>query len=90
MLPRLNSNLMFPIPKIEGAVKDEEFKSIVLSNFVFKVVTKILTNRLGNNTSRIISQNSMVLSRIAIFMRLLLSLQKGSTLENAALVEIWL
>lgn len=48
---------MILIPKLESAVRVEEFHLIVMSNFIFKIVTKILANRFSNITSRIITPN---------------------------------
>lgn len=38
----LNSSLVVLIPKMKGASVVDQFRPIVLSNFLFKVVTKIL------------------------------------------------
>lgn len=57
MPPGLNSNLMVLIPKVEGGHRAVDFRPIVMSNFIFKVITKILANKLGKITSRIISPN---------------------------------
>ena len=53
----VNCNLMILIPKVPGANSMDRFRPIILSNFLFKVVTKILTDRLGTIASRIISKN---------------------------------
>ena len=51
----LNFSFMILIPKVHGANLVDKFKPIVLSNFLFKVITKILADRLSQIASRIIS-----------------------------------
>lgn len=53
----LNPNLMILLPKKEGAIHDDEFRLIIMSNFVFKIITNVLATRLGDISSRIVSQN---------------------------------
>ena len=62
ILPGTNSNIVFLIPKIQGAVSIKVFKPIVVANFRFKVISKILTERLAGVCSRIIShyQNDFI------------------------------
>lgn len=55
IMPNLNSNLIILIPKIVGANKLDNFRPIALANFQFKIITKILADRLGVIASRIIS-----------------------------------
>jgi len=56
MLPtNFNSNLIVLIPKIPGAGSMSDYRPIALANFQFKIVTKILADRLACITSRIIS-----------------------------------
>lgn len=43
----LNSNVVTLIPKVVGATKIEDFCPIVLGNFLFKILTKIISNRIG-------------------------------------------
>lgn len=45
------------ISKTLGAMKVEQFHHIVLGNFVFKIITKIIANRLGFIAAWIISPN---------------------------------
>lgn len=52
-----SSNFMGLIPKVEQANKVELFKPIMLSNFIFKVVMKIMATRLGNIASQILAPN---------------------------------
>lgn len=51
----LNSNVVSLIPNFRGASKIEDFRPIVLGNFLFKVFTKILSIRLGPLLFRILS-----------------------------------
>lgn len=48
----LNSSILKLIPKFVGASKVEDYRPIVLGNFLFKIFTKILANRLGLLLSR--------------------------------------
>lgn len=53
--PNINSNMIVLIPKVSGAQTIGEFRPIALANFQFKIVTKILADRLAIITMRIIS-----------------------------------
>jgi len=55
IMPNLNSNLIVLVPKVAGADKLDNYRPIALANFQFKVITKILPDRLGPITFRIIS-----------------------------------
>jgi hypothetical protein len=55
VIPNLNSNILVLIPKVPGAASMAEFRPIALANFQFKIVTKILANRLAIICMRIIS-----------------------------------
>ncbi|XP_019435508.1 PREDICTED: uncharacterized protein LOC109342010 [Lupinus angustifolius] len=55
LLPNLNSNNVILIPKTPGADRIDEFRSIALANFQFKIITKVIADRLATITSRIIS-----------------------------------
>jgi len=55
IMPNLNSNLLILIPKVHGADKLNNFRPIALANFQFKLITKILADRLGVIASKIIS-----------------------------------
>lgn len=57
--PGMNSSFMVLIPKVEKAIAIEQFRLIVLSNFSFKIVTKILADRLSFIATRIISGNQL-------------------------------
>lgn len=53
----LNSSFLVMIPKIAGACKVHQFRPIILSNFLFKIITKILATRLGETMKDIITAN---------------------------------
>ncbi|KAL6126211.1 hypothetical protein ACLB2K_074262 [Fragaria x ananassa] len=57
ILPHFNSNLMILIPKVPGADSVTQLRPIAMANFVFKLVTKIIADRLGSIAARIISLN---------------------------------
>lgn len=50
-----NSNILILIPKVPGADKLDNYRPIALANFQFKIITKILSDRLGIIASKIIS-----------------------------------
>lgn len=43
----LNSSFVTLIPKVQDAVRIEDYRPIVLGNFLYKIITKILADRLG-------------------------------------------
>ena len=45
------------VPKIQGLDSTKDFRPIVVANFKFKIISKILTDRLAMVASRIISPN---------------------------------
>ena len=56
LLPNnINSNLIVLISKVRGANSLGDYRPIALANFQFKIITKIVADRLGYITSRIIS-----------------------------------
>jgi len=55
IMPNLNSNLLILIPKVAGGDKLDNFRPIALANFQFKIITKILADRLGPIAAKIIS-----------------------------------
>lgn len=55
IIPNLNSNLLILIPKVSRADQLDNFRPIALTNFQFKIITKIIADRLGSIASRIIS-----------------------------------
>ncbi|XP_050368816.1 uncharacterized protein LOC126786897 [Argentina anserina] len=63
ILPHFNSNLMILIPKVPGADIVTQLRPIAMANFIFKLITKILADRLGSIATRIISPNQSVFLR---------------------------
>lgn len=53
--PGFNSSNMVLIPKMRSAFDIGHHRPFVLNNFMFKVITKILANRLASTASRVIS-----------------------------------
>ena len=43
----LNSNFIILIPKVQGANFIDKYRPIILGNFVFKIITKILADRVA-------------------------------------------
>lgn len=62
--PRLNSNFMVLLPKEPNAVVIEKFRLIVLDNFLYKIITKILANRLVEVANRIVFCNQFGFIRV--------------------------
>lgn len=55
ILQNFNSNLVVLIPKVPAADKIELFRPIALANFKFKIITKVLADRLAKIAPSIIS-----------------------------------
>ncbi|XP_026455672.1 uncharacterized protein LOC113356677 [Papaver somniferum] len=55
----LNSSLIVLIPKVRGANSLRNFRPIGLSNFFFKIFTKILDTRLGSVLDKVVSEEQM-------------------------------
>lgn len=55
LLPNINSNLVTLIPKFKGAVSITDYRPITLANFQFKIIYKVLADRLATIAPRIIS-----------------------------------
>lgn len=51
----LNSNVVILIPKVAGASRVEDYRPIVLGNFLFKILTKIISTRIGPLLNHILS-----------------------------------
>lgn len=49
------------IPKKDGAIEVSKFRPITLSNFLFKIIMKILIDRLGTFITKIISPRRLAL-----------------------------
>ena len=65
IMPNLNSNLLILIPKVPGADRLDNYRPIALTNFQFKIITKILSDRLGTIAAKILStpQRGFILGR---------------------------
>jgi len=57
ILLEMNSNVVSLVPKIYEAISIKDFRPIVVAKFSFKIISKILTDRLGTIASQIISAN---------------------------------
>lgn len=55
--PKLNSNLVVLIPKVQGADSIEMFRPIALANFKLKIITKVMADRLAKIAPCIVSEN---------------------------------
>jgi len=53
----MNANMVSLIPKIHGATFIKDFRPIVVANFRFKIISKILADRLASIAARIVSPN---------------------------------
>ncbi|XP_026428923.1 uncharacterized protein LOC113324853 [Papaver somniferum] len=70
MIPSgMNSKFLVLIPKMKGANNAKSFRPIGLSNFCFKIITKIITERLTSYLQSLVSQQQYVFIRIGKFMR---------------------
>ncbi|XP_019447216.1 PREDICTED: uncharacterized protein LOC109350434 [Lupinus angustifolius] len=56
LLKNLNSNSVILVQKVNGADKIEDYRPIALANFQFKIITKILADRLATIAPKIISK----------------------------------
>lgn len=54
-LPGLNSNAVALIPKFDVAERIEDYRPITLANFQFKIISKVLADRLAIIAPKIIS-----------------------------------
>ena len=54
LLNNLNSNFVVLIPKIPGACRIIQYRPIALANFSFKIIPKIMADRLGKIASKVI------------------------------------
>lgn len=55
IMPHFNYNTLILVPKLQDSVSVTNFRPIALANFVFKIITKIVADRLGPIAARIIS-----------------------------------
>ena len=66
MLPALNHTHIVLIPKVKNPVKMSDFRPISLCNVIYKIITKMLTNRLKQILPQIIglTQSAFVPRRL--------------------------
>lgn len=57
ILPNINSNNIVLIPKSENADTIGQFRPISFANFQFKIITKVMADRLARVAPKIISAN---------------------------------
>ncbi|XP_068483388.1 uncharacterized protein [Phaseolus vulgaris] len=57
VLPGMNSNVVSLIPKVQGVDSIKDYRLIVVANFKFKIISKMLADRLALVAARIISPN---------------------------------
>lgn len=62
----INSNVVTLVPKFVKADKIESFRPIALANFQFKIITKILADRLSLIAPKIISETKEGSSKVEI------------------------
>lgn len=53
--PNWNSNMVTLIPKFKGADKISDYRPIALDNFKFKIISKVLADRLAIVAPKIVS-----------------------------------
>lgn len=53
----VNSNFMVLLPKLENANTIDQFHLIMLNNFLFEIIMKVMANRLAGVANKIISEN---------------------------------
>ena len=57
VLPGMNNNVVSLIPKFQGAEYIKDYRPIAIANFKFKIISKILADRLALVAAKIISPN---------------------------------
>lgn len=59
ILPGYNSNIIALIPKVPNAISVDQYRPIAMANFKFKIISKILADRLAQIMPSIISKEQM-------------------------------
>lgn len=57
IMPHFNSNVLILIPKLADSDNILDFRPIALANFSFKIISRILADRLGPIAAKIVSPN---------------------------------
>lgn len=57
IMPHFNSNILILLPKLQDSECISDYRPIALANFLFKIITRIVADRLEPIASRIISPN---------------------------------
>jgi hypothetical protein len=58
-LPGYNSNIIALLPKVQNATSIDQYRPIAMANFKFKVISKIIADRLASIMPSIISEEQM-------------------------------
>jgi hypothetical protein len=56
ILPGFNSNIIALLPKVVNATSIDQYRPIAMANFKFKIISKIIADRLANIMPSIISE----------------------------------
>jgi hypothetical protein len=59
ILPGYNSNIIALLPKVQNATSIDQYRPIAMANFKFKVISKIIADRLASIMPSIISEEQM-------------------------------
>lgn len=57
LLPNMNSNLVVLIPKHPGTDSIGLYRPVALANYQFKIITKVMPDRLASVAPKILSEN---------------------------------
>jgi hypothetical protein len=59
ILPGFNSNVIALLPKVQNATSIDQYRPIAMANFKFKVISKIIADRLASIMPSIVSEEQM-------------------------------